>query len=95
MVSTSTSSNLKITHKDFTRPCLDLANAGKSVVRERIALVAAFPQDKDKFILESIQIVAKDTTTFQPALKQTEQDDMLQDNMIEYVELLYFLRGTV
>lgn len=78
-------SNNKLTQNKFSAVDLRLANASKSMVRERIAFEEGFPKDKDSFIWESIQLVAKDNQGFQDVLKRAEADGALQDDLIEFV----------
>lgn len=75
----------KLSKNDFTPRSFRLATASKSTARERIALSDAFPNDKDKFVLESIQYTAKDSDSFQSTLDRVQNNDDLQDNLMEYV----------
>jgi 3-methyladenine DNA glycosylase AlkC len=75
----------KLSKNDFSPRSFRLATASKSMARERIALSGAFPNDKDKFVLESIQHAAKDSDSFQSTLDRVQNNDDLQDNLMEYV----------
>jgi hypothetical protein len=79
----------KLNKNNFNGVSLRIANGGKSVVRERVALVEAFPKDKDNFVWESVQLAVKDNDALCLALKGMENDTGLQESLIEYVRFFY------
>ena len=91
---TSSGRSDKLTQNSFSPIALRLANASKALVRERIGLSDGFPGDRDSFIWETIQLVAKDIGAFREVLKSAEADVSLQDDLIEFVRTSYPLRVT-
>ena len=77
----------KVTQEQFTPRSLRVANLGKSVVREHIALESAFPPKKDHFLWESIQIAAKSLKQ-EEVLARTMADIELKEKLIRYVHCL-------
>jgi len=91
-VATSTSASVsaldKLTRNHFDAGSMRLANHSKSIIRERIALLDAFPRDKEVFIWESIQQGAKEPGEgVEASFKRAEQSDDLQDELLEYVRV--------
>ena len=65
-------------------------------MREQVALVDGFPKDKNTFVWESIQQVAKDKDHLRHVLNEDEDHPDHRANLIEYVRVLTsILRSTI
>ncbi|KAH9976959.1 hypothetical protein BJV74DRAFT_798638 [Russula compacta] len=64
----SSASGPKVKQEDFSPCSRQLANVGKSIVREQITLVDGFPKTKDTFIWDSIKLAAKGNDALEGAV---------------------------
>ena len=77
----------KVTQNQFSPQALRVANHSKELVRERIALICAFPgtgEKKEAFVWDAVKTAAKNLKLMD-VLTQAQSNDRLKEQLITYV----------